>query len=281
MARPGSTDIRGTRVLSPSPTALTRARRCRPSPARGSRPSSGVVLRGVGDAVAAAEVDLGQWTPCSSASWACRPTRRRAATSKPAVSKIWLPMWLCRPRRSSTSGRASNRPAASSAWPPARREAELLVLVAGGDELVGVRLDADGHPDHDRRDDAELGGHRGDPVDLVEGVDHDAADPVGRAPRGSRRWSCCCRASRSAPAGNLRAPRDGQLAAGADVEVQALVGDPARDGRAEEGLARVEDVCPRERLEGRREAVAELGCARTEVVFVQDVGSACRTRGRG
>ena len=38
-----------------------------------------------------------------------------------------------------------------------KAEAELLVLVAGRDELVCVRLDPDGHADHHRCDDAERG----------------------------------------------------------------------------------------------------------------------------
>src|SRR3712207_8456056 len=58
---------------------------------------------------------------------------------------------------------------------PARdREAELLVLVRGGDELVRVRLDADGEPDQHRRDGAALAGGGVEPGDLVERVEHDA-----------------------------------------------------------------------------------------------------------
>ena len=34
--------------------------------------------------------------PCSSSISACRLMSRRAETSKPPVSKIWLPMWLIR-----------------------------------------------------------------------------------------------------------------------------------------------------------------------------------------
>ena len=87
------------------------------------------------------------------------------------------------------------------------REAELLVLVGGRDELVGVRLDADGDADHDRRADAELGGDGGEPVDLLERVDDDPAHAVARAPGGSRRATCCCRATRSAPRGSRPAAR--------------------------------------------------------------------------
>ena len=65
-----------------------------------------VVLGGVGDAEAAAEVELGQLTPISLETWACRASTRRAATSKPEVSKICEPMWECRPSSSSPGRRA-------------------------------------------------------------------------------------------------------------------------------------------------------------------------------
>ena len=49
------------------------------------------------------------------------------------------------------AARAARHPADRLGGVPAgEREAELLVLVRGGDELVGVRLDADGDPDHHR-----------------------------------------------------------------------------------------------------------------------------------
>ena len=57
---------------------------------------------------------------------------------------------------------------------------------------------------------------------------------------------------------------DGQLAAGAHVEAQPLLGDPPGDRRTEEGLARVVDVAV-------GEAVAEGAGAGAEVLLVQDV----------
>jgi len=57
-------------------------------------------------------------------------------------------------------------------------EAELLVLVRGGDVLVGVSLDADGDPDQDGCHDTESLGCRGHPLNLLEGVDDDAAHSV-------------------------------------------------------------------------------------------------------
>src|SRR5674476_32285 len=62
--------------------------------------------------------------------------------------------------------------------PAGQAEAELLVLVRGGDVLMGVRLDTDRDPDHDRCHDTESLGGAGHPLDLLEGVDHDAGDPV-------------------------------------------------------------------------------------------------------
>ena len=42
----------------------------------------------------------GRVTPSSSETRAWSASTRRAATSKPEESKIWLPMWECRPSRS-------------------------------------------------------------------------------------------------------------------------------------------------------------------------------------
>src|SRR5699024_4564868 len=57
-------------------------------------------------------------------------------------------------------------------------QAELLVFVGGGDEVVGVCLDAHGHSQHDRGQDSPGPGDRVEPVDLVEAVDEDPPDPV-------------------------------------------------------------------------------------------------------
>ena len=106
------------------------------------------------------------------------PTTRCAATSNPDGSKICEPMCECRPISRSPAQR--DHPAHRLRGVAAgQREAELLVLVRGRDELVGVRLDADRDPDHHRdrvRRRAVLG-QPGQPGDLVEGVDDDGADP--------------------------------------------------------------------------------------------------------
>ena len=57
---------------------------------------------------------------------------------------------------------------------------------------------------------------------------------------------------------------DRELTAGADVEVQSLLGDPPGDRRTEERLACVVDVAA-------REPVAERPGAGAEVLLVQDV----------
>ena len=79
------------------------------------------------------------------------------------------------------------------------------------------------------------------PLDLVEGVDDDRPDPCGDglAQLGDR----LVVAVHADPLG--REPggkRDGELAAGAHVQAQALLGDPAGDRGAEERLAGVVDV---------------------------------------
>ena len=62
-----------------------------------------------------------------------------------------------------------------------------------------------------------------------------------------------------------RTQRDGQLAAGADVEAEPLLGDPAHAGHGQERLAGVVDV-------GAVERVLERPGTCAEVVLVDDVG---------
>ena len=125
-----------------------------------------VVLGRVGDAEAAAEVELGRARPRAPWRSACAGRApRRADTSKPAVSKICEPMWLCSPSSRSVSGRAEDAARRlEGVRRPAEREAELLVLVGRRDELVGVRLDADGDADHAPARRPELGAPRPPPA---------------------------------------------------------------------------------------------------------------------
>src|SRR5690606_7784222 len=64
--------------------------------------------------------------------------------------------------------------------PVAHGQPELLVVVRGGDELVGVRLHPGGDPDQDLGDAAPFGGQPLQAVDLVEGVDDDPAHAHGQ-----------------------------------------------------------------------------------------------------
>ena len=120
---------------------------------------------------------------------------------------------------------------------------------------------------------AGLRGERVEPVDLVEGVDDDPADPdlEGAAQLRHRLVVAV-----EADAGRVEAGTqgDGELAAGADVEAQALLGDPPRDGRAEERLAGVVDVVVGERLAERARAVRGSPPRRGRT-------PGCRARGRG
>ncbi len=52
--------------------------------------------------------------PCSRCSAARNRTTRCAATSKPSVSKIWLPMWLCSPTSESRSDFSTRRTASAA-----------------------------------------------------------------------------------------------------------------------------------------------------------------------
>ena len=123
------------------------------------------------------------------------------------------------------------------------REAELLVLVGGGDVLVGVRLDPGGDPHHDPRPLAESAGgdQPPDALDLVEGVRDDPTD--AGVQRQLQLGFALVVAVQTDRARIDPGPQShGQLAPGAHVDAEALLGDPAGDGSAQEGLARVVDV---------------------------------------
>ena len=196
---------------------------------------------------------------------------RRADTSKPAVSKIWEPMWLCSPSSRSESGPLEDATRRLEGVPTRQGEAELLVLVGRRDELVGVGLHADRDPDEHRRHDSELARDGGDTLDLVEGVDDDAAHAL--VERRADLGDALVVAVQADPLPRHAGPQcDGELTAGADVEVQPLVVDPPGHLGAEERLAGIEDVGPtRETVEHLGIRLLEIPCARTEVILVDDV----------
>src|SRR5699024_6196687 len=70
----------------------------------------------------------------------------------------------------------------------------------------------------------------------------------------------------------LGAQRDGELASRAHVQAQTVLLDPARDGPAQEGLARVVDVRAPVRLERLGEGVPEGAGTVAEVVLVEHEG---------
>ena len=209
----------------------------------------------------------GSSTPCVVADRGVQATAAGRDTSKPTVSKICEPMCECRPSRSQRRPRQHSRDRLERGA-AGEREAELLVLVRGGDELVGVRLDADGDPHHHpRAPDSGVRRERASRRDLVERVDDDPADAGVDGPVELGDATCCCRAAD--PLGRQAGgQRDGELAAGAHVEPQALLGDPASDRLAQERLAGVVDVGAGARRTPPRSSRQRVP---REVVLVEDV----------
>ena len=110
-----------------------------------------------------------------------------------------------------------------------------------GDVLVRVRLDPDGHPQHDRRAHAEARRSVRQPVYLGQRVNHDPPDPGPQ-----RAIKLGVRLVVAMQADVLRRcagpQHDSQLTAGAGIQAQPVAGKPAGHLGAEERLARVVDV---------------------------------------
>jgi hypothetical protein len=224
-----------------------------------------VVLGQVGDAEPAAEVELGEHLAGGLSQLAEQPDHAvRGGLEAGGVEDLGADVAV---QAGEVQVRLADHPdGGGEGVTGGQREAELLVLVGRRDELVRVRLDADGRADqHGHRGAAGLDpgrGQREQAVDLVEGVDHDVPDtgvdgelqldeglvvavqrdPLGREPGRERQR---------------------QLVAAARVEVQAVVGDPARHLAAQEGLRGVVHV-------GVGERVGELGGPAAEVGLVED-----------
>ena len=212
-----------------------------------------IVLRQIRDAQSATEVDDRDLrvlsTPNSATTSRSRPITRCAASSKPATSKICEPMWLCRPTRRRLIGRehAAYRGHRRAAG---QRQAELLVLVGGGDELVGVRLDADGDAHEHVLHDAGRTGDRVEAFDLGHRVEHDVPD-AGLDGRGQLVDGFVVAVQRDSLGREVGVQRDGEFAATADVQRQALLVDPARHLGAQERLGGVVHVARRRRRRRR------------------------------
>ena len=125
--------------------------------------------------------------------------------------------------------------------PACQRQTELLVFVGGGDELVGVRLDADGDAHQHVLYDSRRGGDLIETFDLRHRVDHHVSDAGldGRLQLIDRFIVAvqCDSISRE-----IGMQRDGELAAAADIQRQPLLVDPARHLGAQERLRRVAHV---------------------------------------
>ena len=175
MARPGSMEIRGT--LMPSSAAVCRDdlghRR-----GKHGRFARGVGL-GVGDAVAAAQIQLGQLDavvlldPGQEAQHLLRGQGEALGLedlrADVRVQAQQVQFRVCQ-REGDGGGRGRNVIAHRD-----HREAELLVLVRGGNELVGAGVHAGGQAQHHVGALAGLAGQQCHALQLVQRVDDDAA----------------------------------------------------------------------------------------------------------
>ena len=143
------------------------------------------------------------------------------------------------------------------------RQPELLVFVGGGDELVGVRFDADGDADQHVLDDTRLTGDGVESLDLDHRIQHDVAD-TGFDRGGQLGDRFVVAVQRDSLGREVRVQRDGQFAAGADVEREAFFVDPSRYLAAQECLGGVVHVGSAAERRG------DLAAARAEVVLVDD-----------
>ena len=109
---------------------------------------------------------------------------------------------------------ANTRRMAAIAAPLATDKPEFLVFVCGGDEFVGVRLDADGEAHQDVLDDARLAGDGVEALDLGHRVHHDVA--YSGFDRGGQLGDRFIVAVQGDPLRRkVGVQRDGQLSAGA------------------------------------------------------------------
>ncbi len=144
-----------------------------------------------------------------------------------------------------------------------QRETELLILVRGGDELVGVCFDTDGDADEHVLDGVQLTGDGVEAIDFGERVQHDVpdADLDGGPQFGHGLVVAVQRDLLRREAG---AQRYGEFTPGCDVEAQSLLVHPPGDLGAQECLGRVVDT------RFGAEGLGDLAAPRSEIVLVDD-----------
>lgn len=140
---------------------------------------------------------------------------------------------------------------------------ELLILVGGGDEFMGVCLHPDGDPHHDVLHQTGVGGHRVQPIDLGQRVDDHAPD-TGRDGRGELGQRFVVAVQGDSFGGKAGVQGYGQFAATGDVQREALLGNPARHLAAQERLGGVVDVG------AAPESLRHLPAPPAEIVLVED-----------
>lgn len=225
---------------------------------------TGVVLGGVRDAEAAAEVDLGQFDAVLVADLGEQLHHAPGGDLESGhVEDLRADVRVDADEVEAVEGECTAH--RLGGLPVGERDPELLVLVRGGDELVGVGLDADGDADLHPLADAVPLGDVGDADDLLEGVEHDPPDARLDGPL-DLGDGLVVAVEGDALGGHPGVQRGGQLTAGADVEVQPLLLQPAHDGAGEKGLPGVEDVGV------RAEGLGPGAATGPEVALVEEVG---------
>lgn len=144
--------------------------------------------------------------------------------------------------------------------------------MSGGDELMGVGLDAHGHADLDALALAEALGDVGDADDLLEGVENDAPDPDVDGPP-NLLFRLVVAVEGDALGGHSGGEGGGELGAGADVEVEPFFVKPPNDGTREESLPGIENI----RI--LTESIGPGAAAGAEVGFVEEIGGGAELLG--
>ena len=184
----------------------------------------------------------------------------------PEVSKIWEPMWECRPT-SSSPGRASDRRRRPRAAAPLAIEKPNFWSSCAVAMYSWVCASTPGgHPDHApaaarraRRRSAASRAISSKESTMIRPT------PASTRPRQLGDATCCCRGSRSAPGGKPAAQRDGELAAACRRRGR---GPPRRPSGRRSCRGR---PCRRSRRRRPANASRNARGAGAEVVLVQHV----------